>query len=226
MISIIITSYKANDWLDLLMDSYYKTKSRDSEVIVVDNANTITREDVSIIRMNNEEGGHSTGLDAGIKAATGRYVLVMDADAHFLCKGWEDALIEELGKKKTVMVAAQDGLLKPFAPCLMFFEKQYFTSNDHSFRSVRLPHMCIDVGQYFIMRTLHDGNLISPLTIQGNRYPDTWGNTHYLNGKAMFYHHWYGSRFHDTTVVDGRQKDDFLKSKDKLFKMYEAQSRL
>lgn len=231
-ITIGAVSFCSNDWAKLLVDSIRKNSSELHEIILVDNSpegpmQLPDMEGITILRQSSNIS-HGSGLDVAIREAKTKYFLALDIDAHVLAPGWEDACRAKLDEK-TKILGARGGDLKPYRPCVSFFDREYFVSNGHSFEHVPVssPHggyMTIDVGVFFALRTLHDGFAISPLEVGAPFYTGedgkncTFGDTYTLDGKPFFYHHWYGTRFaNGEDSIDGIAKADILASKANLF---------
>lgn len=220
MISIVAVNWNTRDWCDLLIDSIKRNSNGDHEIIIVDNSWEIDTLNAKVVKTGGNLG-HAGGLDLGIKEASGDFILVLDIDSHILRSGWEDDLMNAYNSNpQNRIVAAQGGALKPFRPCVMFFEKKYFIDNNFSFSAVPIKEMALDVGIYFAMKTLHSGFKIAPLEVGKKYYEDVWGDTYFLNGKPTFYHNWYSSRFTGRKEVDGRKVEDFKKAEANLFRQY------
>lgn len=110
-VSVVIVSYNAASYLKECLDSIFNfTKSTSFEVIVVDNASTDDSVEVATqfkrqnskvkIIENKENRGFGSGVNTGLKEATGKYVLVLNPDIRFL----EDSI----SKMLAYMSAHQD----------------------------------------------------------------------------------------------------------------------
>lgn len=225
-ISIVSVNFRSTDWAKLLVDSVRKYSVAEHEIILVDNSGDLPDIVGAKIIRPDSNISHGSGLDVAIKEATGKYILALDIDAHILNSGWEEALISEKEPSVELVGAAGDAL-KPFRPCVSFFERDYFISRGHSFENVPVTckggFMTIDVGVFFALRTLHDGYKAKRIEVGDSVYKNVWGDSYYINNKPYFYHNWYGTRFMaGDEVIDGLRREDFLRAKDNLFKQIVA----
>src|SRR5688572_27945750 len=94
-ISVVITNYNYAQFLSQALDSVFAQTQRPHEVILVDDGSTdgsravIERYDVHAIWQAN--AGQSAALDAGVAAATGDVVCLLDAD-----DAWHSTKIERV----------------------------------------------------------------------------------------------------------------------------------
>lgn len=209
-ISIIAVNYHANDFRDMLIDSIEKNKSKeaDIEIIIIDNS------------VNNR--GHWAGLEAGINQAQGNYIMVLDIDSHILMKDFDIKVLEYFKNNKFNLLFGEGGLMKPARPCVGFFRKKWFLDNKMSFKPVQFECLKFDVGVYMYHKAVHTGSKVGFFPYQKSTYKSVWGNNFSLNGEPFIYHHWYGTRFWPVTrlEVDGRSREQFLKTKASLFAQY------
>ena len=95
--SIIIPVYNVEKYLKKCLDSVFNQTYKDYEVIVVndgtkDNSMDIVKDyDVKVINQKNQ--GLSAARNAGVKKATGEYLIFLDSDDY-----WEKGLLKELSK--------------------------------------------------------------------------------------------------------------------------------
>ena len=95
--SIIIPVYNVEKYLKKCLDSVFNQTYKDYEVIVVndgtkDNSMDIVKDyDVKVINQKNQ--GLSAARNAGVKKATGEYLIFLDSDDY-----WEKDLLKELSK--------------------------------------------------------------------------------------------------------------------------------
>jgi hypothetical protein len=200
MVSIVAVNYKSPDWERLLRDSVKKFSSTDHEIVIWDNSG--------------ENIGHGEGLNRAISQTHGEYILVLDIDAHILRKGWEDDLI----KMNTDLIAAEgESLYKPFSPCVNFFKRELFEKIKGNYNPIMVRDLCLDVGQHFGFKTVHDGYKMEVLKKENAG----WGTNYLLNGKPTFYHHWYGTRFNgEDKVIDGKRVEDCEVAKKLVFQNF------
>ncbi len=91
LLTVVVPSYNASKYLDFNLRSFLEPSVPEKlEVIVVDDGSTDATAQIAdayhekypeIIRViHKENGGHGSGINAGLKAATGKYFKVVDAD--------------------------------------------------------------------------------------------------------------------------------------------------
>ena len=94
-VSVVIVSYNAAPYLKECLDSIFKFTSGSSiEVFVVDNASSddsvmVARsyeKKVTVI-VNKENRGYAAGVNAGLKRAMGKFILILNPDMRFLDDG-------------------------------------------------------------------------------------------------------------------------------------------
>ena len=91
LLSVVVPSYNASKYLDFNLQSFLRPSvSEKLEVIVVDDGSTDDTARIAdayhekypetIKVIHKENGGHGSGINAGLRAATGKYFKVVDAD--------------------------------------------------------------------------------------------------------------------------------------------------
>ena len=95
--SIIIPVYNVEKYLKKCLDSVFNQTYKDYEVIVVndgtkDNSMDIVK-DYAVKVINQKNQGLSAARNAGVKKATGDYLIFLDSDDY-----WEKGLLKELSK--------------------------------------------------------------------------------------------------------------------------------
>lgn len=91
LLTVVVPSYNASKYLDFNLRSFLEPSvPKKLEVIVVDDGSTDATAQIAdayhekypdtIKVVHKENGGHGSGINAGLKAATGKYFKVVDAD--------------------------------------------------------------------------------------------------------------------------------------------------
>lgn len=91
LLTIVVPSYNASKYLDFNLQSFLRPSELEKlEVIVVDDGSTDDTARIAdayhekypdtIKVIHKENGGHGSGINAGLRAATGKYFKVVDAD--------------------------------------------------------------------------------------------------------------------------------------------------
>ena len=203
-LSVLSVTFNSPDWLALLKASVEKYTPVKHEILIHDNgANNI---------------GHARGLNALLKRATGKYVLVLDIDCHIQREWLTDMLSAYSSNPQTRLIAGAGVKMKPIRPAVMFFERQFALDNNWDFLQRRFEDVTFDVGIFIYFQTLYKGYNVEVLPCGNNVYTNTWSTQFILNSKPAFNHHWYGSRFVSNKSIDGRTYEDYIKSKTTYFK--------
>ena len=89
LISVIVPAYNAEPYLETCLNSLLAQTYRETEVILVDDGSTdnsgrlcdaFARKDARLRVLHKENGGASSARNAGLCAATGKYVYFLDSD--------------------------------------------------------------------------------------------------------------------------------------------------
>lgn len=91
LLTIVVPSYNASKYLDFNLQSFLRPSAPEKlEVIVVDDGSTDDTARIAdayhekypdtVKVIHKENGGHGSGINAGLRAATGKYFKVVDAD--------------------------------------------------------------------------------------------------------------------------------------------------
>ena len=113
-LSIVIVNYKTQVLTDICVGSIFKhTKNLNSEIIIVDNDSRDDSEKVlrekfpSLIWINmSENAGTSRAYNAGIRAASGKYMLILNSDTEFI----DNAIFVSLERYKEYERKGKTGL--------------------------------------------------------------------------------------------------------------------
>ena len=141
MITVLTVNHNTLDFLTLLVRSVREFwVPVPTSIMVIDNYSTdgsrewLERQPDVEAHLLDCNTGHGPGLDYGLSRVNTRFVLVLDSDAHLLRFDWDVDLIKlyEADPRRR-LIAAKGGVKKPVHPCFMFFEAQYFKSNQLSF---------------------------------------------------------------------------------------------
>ena len=226
-LSIVSAAVDSPEFLELLVRSIWRFTKQSYEVIIVDNGSlpenlewVKAQDNVHLIE-NNRNLGHGMAMDQGTKAAQGRFVCVLDIDAHLQREGWDvdlRAIYEE--NPRTRLVGCLGPTHKPLHPPLFFYERDFIIEHGISF--MHIPSISTDTAQKAYWDILGLGYEVVQLK-KGFKVYDCVGDEVWINEKPTIYHSWYGTRFchnHPTkrkAVVDGYTIEAFLENKAKLF---------
>ncbi|RKZ11056.1 hypothetical protein DRQ25_00930 [Candidatus Fermentibacteria bacterium] len=215
MISVISVDFHSGPFKDILIDSLKRNADPDGpeyEVLIHDNGA-------------GENMGHANGVERLIVQAKYNTILLLDIDAHVMLPHWNTILMQrknEEWEKGVRLIAGDGGKLKPVRPCVMMFERDYFTENKMTFLSKNVEGAKFDVGVLFYFQVLSRGDDVGFFTHAKSSYPDTIGNDYYFDGNPFVFHHWYGTRWfnpkgervHDK--IDSLTWEKFKQSRDSL----------
>lgn len=113
LLSVIISAYNAEDYLEECLDSVEKALPEKSEIIVVDDGSTDKTREIVKKYMDRcpqmkyfykKNGGLSSAKNYGLSKATGRYVIFMDADDRIRANGYQVMLKVALEKNADIVV--------------------------------------------------------------------------------------------------------------------------
>lgn len=231
MITVLTVNHNTLDFLKLLVQSVRKFRGQvPTEILVIDNQSTdgsgewaAAQPDVEAHLLPSNTG-HGPGLDYGLRLVKTRFVLVLDSDAHLQRSGWDADLIQLYqSEPRQRLIAAKGGVEKPIHPCFMFFETQFFRSNQFSF----VARDGYDVGRRIYYDVTEAGFEVLRIECgyeDGGRnfYPGTYGTQYYIGGRPTIFHAWYATRMTTCRTggsVDSYTKEDFLKDKALVFSM-------
>lgn len=234
LISIVAVNWWAKEFAELLISSVAKNTKNSFEILIVDNSGELENKEIDKDQLNvkiikpGKNLGHGGGVDMAIKEhAQGEYILALDIDSHILLQDWDEKLLQVYNKEVRI-IGAEGGLLKPIRPLFMFFEKEFFLKNNMSFESQEHDGVKFDVGIHFYFKTLSiNGNervAIKFLQWTKTAFKDVWGEDYSLAGQPMVFHHWYATRWFNVrgekvhNEIDDRKYEDYLKSRENLFK--------
>jgi len=208
MISIIACNWWAEGWANLLIKSIKETIStKDYEIIIVDNSKELKKIANTKIIKPEMNLGHGQGINFGIWNAKGDYIFVIDIDAFFLLKGWDKLLLDYFEKEKLKLIACRGSLLKPIRPCGMFFERDWYISNQMNFKAQYSNGVKFDVGIHFYFKTLSltGGKDVEFFPYMKTKFEDVCGSEYTFGGKRFLYHNYYSTRWYN---VDGYRVHD------------------
>jgi len=221
MISVIAVDYHGGIFREILEDSLKRHAHPDVpyELLIHDNGR-------------DENIGHAKGLDKLVREAHHNIILALDIDSHILLPGWNtelEALHDEEWKNGVRLIAGQGGQLKPVRPCVAMFERDYFLENKLTFEPHELKGAKFDVGILMYFQVLSKAGGVKLFPSAKKSYPNTIGNDYAMpDGRPLVFHHWYGTRWYNgrgevaRDQIDGVRRDDFVKSRDEMFKQYKA----
>lgn len=231
LLTIAAASCNSPEWTELFTKSIRKfTATGTYEIIIVDNGSLFLnlawlREQRDIILIENDENrGHGTAIDQAVATASGRYVCVLDIDAHVQRDGWVDDLMALYhADPLTRLVGCIGPDHKPLHPPLFFFERAFIREHGLSFaycpeRDIRST----DTAQLVYWQILDIGYKVERLEKGTRIYPDFIGDEIWIAGKPTIAHMWYGVRFQENGLrpkmeLDGYSLIDHIKNKRRLF---------
>lgn len=113
LLSVIVSAYNAEEYLDACLTSVEKALPEKSEIIVVDDGSTDKTEDIikkhkkeciALKSFRKKNGGLSSAKNFGLRKAAGRYVIFMDADDEMRSDGYQVMLKKALEEDADIVV--------------------------------------------------------------------------------------------------------------------------
>lgn len=229
MIDILVVTNGEQDFFELLLKSLEKTHG-DYRVLMWANNGMRDYDHPKVEVFSEEDGrniGHGVGLDKLIQEATSDYSVIMDADAHILVDNWDDILLNYMKDNDLKLLAAEGGKLKPIRPAFMIWKTDVLKEVG-SMGSWSDDRIWFDTGikAYFTLLSKHYDKSVGYLRYAPSPFEGVWGECYTFGGtkypaKPFVFHHYYGSRFGASKQeLDGRKREDFEASKQKLFNLY------
>lgn len=148
LITITVPSYNAQEYLDRCLMSFVTEDSRINEaveVLIINDGSTDGTEEVArhyvtehpeMFRLiNKENGGHGSGINAGIKNATGQYFKIVDADDWVNNKEWMN-FVQLLQTQEADIIASdylciQDGTYDVLKEKMATNHEDYYGTRRH-----------------------------------------------------------------------------------------------
>ena len=206
-VTVLTVSWDTKEFLEALVHGFRRyTDDPSVRLLVVDNNSTdgtraylATQPDIDTVFLKRNIG-HGLALDAGIQAATTRFVITLDIDAFPIAHTWIDTLINPLRNGHT-LAGGWTGYIHPSYTAI---ERRYFLAQKYSFaasynRRIRLPSRRnpkdYDAGELIDFR---DDGPHFKVDISGQRGPGALGTV--FGGQV--YHHFYATRMAAATVAD------------------------
>jgi GT2 family glycosyltransferase len=228
LVSVVAVNCDAPDWIKLFVLSVRKfTADVAHEILVVDNGSLEVNKlwlraqsDVRLIELPTIELFHAGGMDLATREARGRYVCILDSDAHVQRAGWVADLIALYhANEKTRLVGVVGPIHKPLHPPLFFFERDFILDNGISWRhkpSEDRPRDT-DTAQQAYWDVLALGFEVvrlfkGPKVYQGI----SWYDQIWINDKPTIGHMWYGTRFQESNSARTKAELDGIKLADHL----------
>ena len=228
VISVVAVNCDAPDWVRLFVMSVRRfTTDVPHEIVVVDNGSLEenkrwlrAQSDVRLIELPTIEAYHGGGMDIGTREARGRYVCILDSDAHVQRTGWATdlmALYHADPLTRLIGVVGPDH--KPLHPPLFFFERAFFLDNKISWQYRPSPWVPTqtDTAQQAYWDVLALGYKVERLDKGPKVYTRTsWYDQLWLNDKPLCAHFWMGSRFQEHNPRRTKQELDGIPLADHL----------
>jgi len=220
VLSVVAVNCDAPGWVRLFVLSVRKfTADIEHEIIVVDNGSLprnkewlLAQPDVKTIELPTIEQYHGGGMDIGTLAARGRYVCILDSDAHVQRPGWAQDLIALYHEReRTRLIGIVGPAHKPLHPPLFFFERDFFVGNGISWRYRPDPAVPTqtDTAQQAYWDVLNLGFDVVRLEKGPKVFQNTsWYDQIWINDKPTIAHFWMGSRFQEHNVKRTKQALD------------------
>lgn len=228
MISIVSVNYHSCDWAELLCESCRRFSSEPHEIVIIDNTpqTTTTIPWARVIKNSFPmDTTHGNGLNQGVAAAAGEYVLILDIDCHFLAAGWEDrfrrVLHQPYEPPYCISVAGSD--VKPLRPACVFMKtedaRKYDWRATPGYQGHRITPDGFDVGIQAYHQMVKEGRQFYWMEKceQGlSRYDTLTGEEYGFGSLPLIYHHWHGTHIQERNKVD-YVEHDLASEKAKLF---------
>ena len=235
IITVMAVNCDAPDWVRLFVLSVRKfTQDIEHEILVIDNGSLDVnlqwlrkQPDVRLIEVGHIELYHGGGMNLGTQLSRGRYVCILDSDAHVQRHGWAQDLIALYhANEKTRLIGVIGPPHKPLHPPLFLFERDFIVGNDISWKyrpSADHPEDT-DTAQRAYWEILKLGHEVVRLEKGAKLYKNTsWYDQLWLNDKPLCAHFWSGSRFQEACpartkqILDGVSLADHLARKAAFF---------
>jgi glycosyltransferase involved in cell wall biosynthesis len=230
LISIVAANINSPEWAELLVQSLRKFTKNVHEIIVIDNGSLEAnlgwlraQRDIVLVEAG-QNLGHGGAMDMGTAIAKGKYVCVLDIDAHVQRDNWDGDLITLYNADPlTRLIGCVGPTHKPLHPPLFFYERDFIVSNGLSFAyQPDADPRSTDTAQLVYWQILDKGYKVERLEKGAKVYAEKNGDDIWLAGQASVYHAWYGTRFQENTPhpkleLDGYKLEDHLKNKARLF---------
>jgi glycosyltransferase involved in cell wall biosynthesis len=233
ILTVAAVNCDAPDWIRLFVQSVRKfTADVPHEILVVDNGSldvNLTwlraQTDVRLLELPTIELYHGGGMNIATQAARGKYVCIMDSDAHFQSPGWATDLIALYhADPKTRLVGVVGPGHKPLHPPLFFFERAFAAGCGIDWRYRPDPDVPTqtDTAQQVYWDVLELGYNVVRLPKGPKVYQSTsWYDQLWIGNPARPFcaHFWSGSRFQEANpkrtkqILDGVSLADHLARK-------------
>jgi radical SAM superfamily enzyme YgiQ (UPF0313 family)/GT2 family glycosyltransferase len=127
MISIVIPTYNASPFMPGLMESIFKQKIKDMEVIIVDDCSTdntveiVKQYPTRVIEME-QNGGPAIARNRGVREASGDIIFFLDSDVELMdgaIKGVKNYFQKNPSAKCTIGICSTEPLNEGFVPAYM-----------------------------------------------------------------------------------------------------------
>lgn len=223
MITIVTVNRNAYDFLDLMIESLQRFTTKNYELIVVDNSDTLLEvQEPHVHQFHMKMNfGHGRGLNHGVAQAftlfpKHPFLMFLDIDTHILRYGWDEAFISQMSKYD--LIGGRGVPSKPIRPACMFMKKElgrYDWCPSEGYKGNRVTPGGYDVAIKAYYKIMADGFNIGFLEPKRNNYGTHNGEEFCINGIPYVYHHWHGGHLKE------RQEDfpdiDLEKDKQLLF---------
>lgn len=221
------------DWAELFVKSMRLYASEEAEILIIDNGSLPENKawlkeqrDVRLIELPTIELYHGGAMDFGTLEARGRFVCILDSDAHAQRSGWlTDLRTLYLSDPKTRLIGCVGPEHKPLHPPLFFFERDFIVKNKILWRYAPDGRPTnTDTAQQAYWDIIGLGYSVSRLPKGPRVYScDTHHDEIWIDGRPSIFHAWMGSRFQEwnprrtKSMLDGISLEDHLERKKRLF---------